>query len=152
MKKALLLMGLGAFSLYINAQNTNPDYDPELAQKLGADEYGMKLYTLVILKSGTAGETDKTARQEAFKGHMENIQKLADEGKLVVAGPTGTNDSAYRGIFILDVKTPEEAKELMKGDTAIMQNYLSAEYLPWYGSAALSTYLETHKKIEKTKP
>lgn len=155
MKELLLFLAAAIFSIQMNAQTANPDYDPELAKKLGANDYGMKSYILVILKSGTASSADgadKKAVQEAFAGHMDNIQKLAAEGKLVVAGPVGKNDSAYRGIFILNVTTVEEAQELMKGDTAIMQNYLSAEYLPWFGSAALPVYLETHKKIEKTKP
>jgi len=155
MRTLFFSLALAIFSIQINAQTTNPDYDPELAKKLGANDYGMKSYVLVILKSGTASVADgvdKNAVQEAFKGHMENIQKLASEGKLVVAGPIGKNDSAYRGIFILDVKTVEEAQELMKGDKAITGNYLAAEYLPWFGSAALPVYLETHRKIEKTKP
>jgi uncharacterized protein len=43
---------------------------------------------------------------------MDNISRLARLNKLVVAGPMEKNDHNYRGIFILNVKTPEEAREL----------------------------------------
>jgi len=81
---------------------------------------------------------------------MANIGKLAANGKLVVAGPMGKNDKGYRGIFIFNVKTVAEAQELLKGDPAVQSKILEAEIYPWYGSAALPVYLETHKKIEKT--
>ena len=34
-------------------QKTNPNYDSTLAAKLGADDYGMKKYVFVILKTGS---------------------------------------------------------------------------------------------------
>ena len=36
----------------INAQSTNSKYDKHLADSMGADDYGMKMYVLVILKTG----------------------------------------------------------------------------------------------------
>jgi hypothetical protein len=71
--------------------------DPELAKKLGADERGMRNYVLVILKTGPTRVPDGPARDEVFKGHMANIQRLADAGKLVVAGPFG-GKSDWRGL------------------------------------------------------
>jgi len=44
---------------------------------------------------------------------------LAAEGKLVVDDPLGRNDKTYRGIFILDAATFEEAEALLQTDTAI---------------------------------
>ena len=44
-----------------------------------------------------------------MKGHMDNINRLAAEGKLAVAGPFGKNDKALRGLFILAVPTVDEA-------------------------------------------
>jgi uncharacterized protein YciI len=146
MKKIYLLTLLCAIALGIQAQST---YNKALADSLGADEYGMKMYTLVILKTGENKTTDKAKIDSAFKGHMANIGKLAANGKLVVAGPMGKNDKNYRGIFIFNVKTVAEAQELLKSDPAIQAKLLDAEIYPWYGSAALPVYLETHKKIEK---
>ena len=147
MKKIYLLAVLCAIAFGTKAQST---YNKALADSLGADEYGMKMYTFVILKTGENKTTDKAKMDSAFKGHMANIGKLAANGKLVVAGPMGKNDKNYRGIFIFNVKTVAEAQELLKSDPAVQSGILVAEIYPWYGSAALSVYLETHKKIEKT--
>lgn len=131
---------------------SNPNYDPDLAQKLGGDDYGMKRYVLVILKTGTNQTTDKTLINHSFRGHMENINFLAKEGKLIVAGPMGKNDHSYRGIFILNVATFEEAKSLLQNDAAIKEGLLDFELYNWYGSAALPEYLIFSDKIWRNKP
>ena len=82
---------------------------------------------------------------------MDNISILAANGKLIVAGPLGKNDKTYRGIFILNVKTIEEANILLDSDPTIKEKVLEAEIFNWYGSAALPTYFPNHKKIEKKK-
>jgi len=148
MNKLLITLSfLFALSLNVNAQK--PVYDSILAKKLNADEYGMKMYVFVILKTGTNTSNDKAAKDKAFAGHMKNIQKMADDGKLAVAGPfeKGGNN---RGIFILNVTTFEEAKALLEGDTAVKEKYLEPEYTLWYGSASLMETPEIHKKIQKS--
>lgn len=133
------------------AQNSNPTYDKKLADSLGSDEYGMKMYTLVILKTGSNNTTDQPLIDSLFNGHMQNIGRLAKEGKLVVAGPLQKNDKNYRGIFILNVKTTEEAKSLLETDPAVKSKLLDAEIYGWYGSAALPLYLPFHEKVQKSK-
>ena len=124
-------------------------YNKPLADSLGADEYGMKMYTLVILKTGSNATADKKISDSLFAGHMANIGRLAAEGKLVVAGPMKKNDKNYRGIFILNVSTPEEANVLLATDPAIKEKLLEAEIFEWYGSAALPMYLPSHGRIQK---
>jgi len=130
-------------------QSKNDNYDSALAKKLGADEYGMKNYILVILKSGSNHVTDKTTRDSLFSGHMTNIKRLGDMGKLVVAGPFGDNDKNYRGIFILNVKTVEEAKALLETDPAVKAKVFDTDLYNWYGSASLQEVSGLHKKIQK---
>jgi|SRR5690554_4003071 len=131
----------------------NPNYNKTLAEKLGGDDYGMKSYFLVILKTGTNKTTDKELITESFRGHMENINRLVEEGKLIVAGPLGENDNNYRGIFILNnIKTKEEVNELLQTDLAIKNKILDYDIFNWYGSAALPEYLPFSDKIWKIKP
>jgi len=131
----------------------NPKYDKALAEKLGGDDYGMKKYFLVILKTGANITTDKDFINESFRGHMVNINRLVDEGKLIIAGPLGKNENNYRGIFILsNIKSIEEAKELLQTDPAIKNELLDFEIFTWYGSAALPEYLPFSDKIWKSKP
>lgn len=127
-------------------------YDSELADSLGADAYGMRMYQLVILKTGTEVIEDKELVQKLFRGHLDNIGRLAEEGKLVVAGPLGKNELEYRGIFIFKLDNKEEIQELLKTDPAIEAGIFDVEILDWYGSAALPMYLSYHKQIEKEQP
>jgi hypothetical protein len=62
----------------------------------------------------------------------------------------GKNDLNYRGIFILDnIKTKEEAEELLNTDPAIKNQLPDYEIYSWYGSAALREYLPFADKIGK---
>lgn len=141
-----------AFTLNFSfGQSVNPTYDPILADSLGADDYGMKSYVFVILKTGTKIVEDKTLRDQLFRGHMDNINTLVKENKLVVAGPFGKNDKTYRGLFILNVKTLEEAKILCDRDPAIKAGIFDVEMFEWYGSAALGEYIKVSEKITKVK-
>jgi uncharacterized protein YciI len=151
MKKLLFLFAL-AFCLNAAAQTDNPKYDKALATSLGADEYGMKHYIFVLLKSGQIKIDDEVWISKLFKGHMENMNRLVKEGKLIVSGPFGTNDNHYRGLFILNVATIAEANALLAKDPAIKERLLEAEVYEWYGSAALGEYLKVHETIEKIKP
>lgn len=131
----------------------NPDYDKALAERLGGDDYGMKKYFLVILKTGSNSTADKQAISESFRGHLDNINKLVKEGKLVVAGPLGKNENNYRGIFILQqIQSIEEAQALLQSDPAIKNSLLDYEIYNWYGSAALPEYLPASDKIWKKNP
>jgi uncharacterized protein YciI len=151
MKKTITGIFLSMIMFSVFGQKDNPDYDPKLAASLGGDDYGMKSYILVILKTGENVITDKKITDSLFRGHMDNINSLARSGKLVVAGPLGKNDKAYRGIFILNAKTIEEANAMLQMDPAIKAKLFDTELFNWYGSAALPEYLKAHSKIEKKK-
>ncbi|HSW55945.1 MAG TPA: hypothetical protein VLH59_12730 [Ignavibacteriaceae bacterium] len=151
MKFILIILLLVFVSYSSFTQTINPDYDSTLAQTLGADDYGMKSYVLVILKTGTNTTTDQAFIDSCFRGHMNNISRLVDEGKLIVAGPLGKNENTYRGIFIFNVLTIEEAEEIVLTDPAVNSKLLDADLYNWYGSAALPEYLDAASKIGKYK-
>ncbi|BDQ11094.1 YciI family protein [Sediminibacterium sp. TEGAF015] len=146
MRCILFLIGTW-LSLSLTAQSSV--FDESLAKKLGADDYGMKQYMLVILKTGNNTTQDKKFIDSCFSGHMSNMNLMVKADKLVVAGPIGKNEKMYRGIFILNVATKNEAEKLLKTDPAVNAGLLDAEYFPWYGSAALATYLPNVEKVTK---
>lgn len=130
---------------------SKPDaFDAELAKKLNADDYGMKTYVMAFLKRGPNRTQDSISAAKLQRGHLDNITKLAEAGKLVLAGPF-LDSGDLRGIYIFDVSTIEEAKKLTETDPAIQQGSLVMELKLWYGSAALLQINETHKKIAKIK-
>lgn len=148
-KKVCFILSSLLFSLILNGQAGSQAYDSTLARSLGADEYGMKSYIFVLLVPGSNKLEKGEARDSIFMGHLKNIGRLAESGKLVIAGPFGDNEKSYRGIFILNVTTIGEAKELLQTDPAIKSKVLDAELYEWYGSAAISEYMKVQKKIEK---
>lgn len=160
MKNLFLLITILTVNLTFGQSNNpkdttvaNPNYDKILSEKLGGDDYGMKSYFLVILKTGTNKTTDKALINESFRGHLDNINKLVKEEKLIVAGPLGKNENNYRGIFILNnIQSIEEAKELLQTDLAIKNQLLDYDIFTWYSSAALPEYLPFSDKIWKSKP
>ncbi len=152
MKTSITILLFASLSLFAEAQVPTHEYDSTLARQLGADDYGMKSYVLVILKTGPADIQDKELRDSLFLGHFANMRRLAEERRLVISGPLAANERDYRGIFIFDVSTTEEAEQLLKGDPTVVAGIFDTELYPWYGSAALPVYLETAKRISKRNP
>lgn len=152
MKKIFLFAAITLLISCNSKTNVNKEndtvYDPAMAKALGADEIGMKKYVMAFLKSGTVKIADSTERAILQKAHLQNIQRMADEGKLIIAGPFLDNQE-IRGIYIFSVETIEEAKALTETDPAIKAGTLVMELHPWYGSAALSETMKIHKKIQK---
>jgi uncharacterized protein YciI len=144
----LLLLAFTAMAPFARAET--PAFDPELAKKLGADERGMRMYVLCILKTGPKDADVKgDERKTIFAGHFANIRRLADEGKLAVAGPFGKNDKNYRGLYIFNVATIEDAEKLVQLDPAVKAGVFTPDLTLWYGTAAMMVVNETHRKIEK---
>lgn len=83
----ILLLVLFGTEAPLLAQQKNPIYDSVLAAKLGADDYGMKKYVLVILQTGKKEEKNQVRRDSLFAEHMANINRLVKAGKMIVAGP-----------------------------------------------------------------
>ncbi len=125
-----------------------PQYDEALATRLGADERGMRSYVLVILKTGPTPVPDGAERDEMFRGHFANMQRLSKEGVLAHAGPLDGVDG-WRGLFILAVADVEEARKHVATDPVIVRGEMVAEYHKHYGSAALMQVRETHERVAK---
>ena len=144
-----LCLALAACATAPTSPPTQSGYDAALAQRLGADERGMRQYVLVILKTGPATNLSDEERTRLFNGHMANINRLAEAGRLVVAGPLGANERQYRGIFIFTVSTVEEAAALVASDPAVDAGVFAYEAYPWYGSAALMELPAIHERLQR---
>lgn len=129
-------------------QDNDPEYDSLKAAEYGADAYGMKKYVMAFLKAGPNRDLTPEESQKLQIAHLNNIDRMAEEGKLVLAGPfLGTGE--LRGIYIFNVETIEEAEELTKTDPAIKAGSLVMELMEWYGSAALVPVNDIHKTLMK---
>lgn len=151
MKSYLLLLILVCFCISSYAQDKDVKaFDANLAKEMGADEYGMRKYVMAFLKKGPNRPTDKDEASKLQAAHMANIGRLAEKGKLALAGPF-LDDGELRGIYVFNVETIEEAKALTETDPAVQAGSLIMELHPWYGSAALGLVNKYHDKVSKTK-
>jgi uncharacterized protein len=67
---------------------------------------------------------------------MANIQKLAAEKKLILAGPMGGKGD-LRGIFLFDTGDLKKAQEWCDQDPAIQAGTLRVELHPWYSAKGI---------------
>jgi uncharacterized protein YciI len=132
-------------------ESSSDTFDEALAAELGADDYGMKQYVMAFLKAGPNRDQDSSEASALQQAHLDNINRMAEEGTLLLAGPF-LDDGEYRGIYIFNVKTVEEAEALTHTDPAIQAGRLVMDLHPWYGSAALSELTDIHKRISKESP
>ena len=95
-------------------------------------KYGeMKTYWLVFLLKGPNRTHDSATSARIQQAHLANIDRLAKEGKIIMAGPMGYNKD-LRGIFIMDCKDSAEAASNIKTDTAVVTGRLRFEIHPWW--------------------
>jgi uncharacterized protein YciI len=135
MKKAifalLLLSGL-SLTGFGQKNNGGTPQPREFEMKEGDTTYTMRRYVMVMLYTGKkANKIPKDQVPKLMEGHMANINRLAKEGKLLVAGPMD-DDTDLQGIFILDCESVDEAKLLVDTDPAVAAGRLRAEYHPWW--------------------
>lgn len=84
-----------------------------------------------FLTRGEKWTPEKTpATEEIQKGHMANINRLAEMKKLIAAGPFG-DDGRLRGIFVFRVASLEEARALTATDPAVQAGRLAMELHTW---------------------
>jgi uncharacterized protein YciI len=146
-----LALSMGASVAQPSGEAAAPRSAAALARSLGADERGMRRYVLVILKTGPMRVPAGPERDEMFKGHFANINRLSAEGLLAYAGPLDGVDGR-RGLFVLAVADIDEARKHVATDPVIVKGEMVAEYHVHYGSAALMLVRDAHARIAQQRP
>ncbi|MDR6567168.1 YciI family protein [Chitinophaga ginsengisegetis] len=86
---------------------------------------------MVLLRKGPIRNQDTALAAKIQQAHMDNINKMATAGKLLVAGPF-ENDEELRGILIMDCKDSLEVVSLVNKDAAVIAGRLVFEVKPWW--------------------
>lgn len=89
----------------------------------------MNKYKFVMLVKGDNRNHPKEEAQRIQEGHMKNINKMAEEGILYIAGPF-LEDANERGIFIFKDVDDEIIKSKLNDDPAIKEGRLKYILLP----------------------
>ncbi|HXB42245.1 MAG TPA: YciI family protein [Bacteroidia bacterium] len=152
MKKLLVIILLLSYASSF-AQRKMPPRKPKnkidtlMIKRTGADLYGMKKYVMCFLRTGPNKNLSADSTKKIVAAHLQNITKLSNQGKLVLAGPF-LDGTELEGIFIFNVTTVEEAKKLTDTDPGVLAGIFSVELHPWYGSAALMDIPLLHTKVQ----
>ena len=111
---------------------------PAAPPSIGPGGHEMTTYYVGFLYRGPKWSPEDTPERRAIQeGHLANIQRLADEGKLLLAGPF-TDDGELRGMFVFQVASLEEAKALCDSDPAVKAGRLRVELHPWYSARGIN--------------
>ena len=124
---------IGSVIVFILTTCTTNKKDPNVEMKLG-EKYDlqkdssissgeMKRYWLVLLKKGPNRTQDSASAEKIQAAHIANIERLAKEGKIIMAGPIGIEDD-LRGIFLMNCKDSTEIENLVRTDTAVITGRL----------------------------
>jgi uncharacterized protein YciI len=93
----------------------------------------MKQYWLVFLLKGENRTHDSLRAAGIQEAHLANIDRLANEGVIIMAGPMGHKPARdLRGIFIMDAKDSVTAASYINTDSAIITGRLRFEIHPWW--------------------
>ena len=111
-------------------------------------ENQIRQYFFVMLTAGPNRGQDSVTAAKIQEGHMANINRLYQEGKLKVAGPFG-DDGKWIGIFIFDCPNKEEVEKLLVTDPAVKSGRLNYEIHPWWTSAVGSFRVGKPKKSQE---
>ena len=96
----------------------------------------IRQYWFVLLTKGPNRNRDSATAAKIQNGHLANIMRLYNEGKIKVAGPFGEEGDpiaiGWQGIFIFDCEKKEEVEQLLKTDPAISAGRLNFEIHSWW--------------------
>jgi uncharacterized protein len=110
-----------------------------LAQKENAaraPEPQIRQYWFVLLTAGPNRSQDSATAAQLQIGHLNNIRRLYNEGKIKVAGPFGEDGdplfAGWQGLFIFDCPTKEEVEKLLQTDPSIAAGRMVYQVKSWY--------------------
>lgn len=108
-----------------------------LALPLCAQDIPMRFYVMAILEKGPKWTKEVTPEsKELLKGHMDNMGRMAKEGKLILAGPLADAGDAA-GIFVFDTVSIEEARKWCDTDPAIHAGRFQVKLWKWYSAKGI---------------
>lgn len=105
----------------------------EFSYTEGDSVYTMKRYVFMLLDKGDNREQDSAQAVKIQELHMAHLNKMAETGKLVMAGPF-EDGGEHRGLLVFDLETVEEALQLEGEDPAVKAGRLKMNAFYWWAA------------------
>lgn len=106
-----------------------------ISSNFAQDEPEFKMveyYFVELIRNPDKPQIDSADIMAIQEAHMQNMSRMAEEGKLLCAGPFGDGNGG--GIWILNVDSYEEAEQLCKQDPAVKNKRLNYKIRSWWTS------------------
>lgn len=90
-----------------------------------------RLWLMFFLKQENAPTLSREESDEAFKGHIGNMQNQAKEKRLFAAGPLDDPSKVRRGITVCSAADLPGVKALFKSDPFVKAGVFTVTAMPW---------------------
>jgi uncharacterized protein len=101
---------------------------------VGPGGFEMTTYYVGFLYKGPKWSPEQTPEVKTIQeGHMANIRRMGEAGKLLIAGPF-TDDGDLRGLYVFRADSTEEARALVESDPAVKAGRFRFELHPWFAA------------------
>ena len=99
-----------------------------------APAFQLEPYQLVVLqRPASPRDYPKEKLEEIQAAHLGHMKKMAEAGKLVVAGPLGDQPAPrWRGLALYRVGSLDEARKLAEEDPAVKAGRLEVLVMTWF--------------------
>jgi uncharacterized protein YciI len=133
MKSILKIISLYVFAFCLLPSSVLGQSQREFSYAEGDTTYIMKRYVFMLLQTGDYKEKDSVKAEASQKGHLAHLNKMAETGKLIAAGPfeEGGNN---QGLLIFDVETIADAEKLEGEDPRVKNRELKMETFYWWAA------------------
>lgn len=107
-------------------------------------------YVFVLIRTGELSEPTPEQTRAAMAGHFANMTRLAEAGKLLIAGPLGEPKAEpdHRGLWIFDAEKVKEGLALGKTDPAVEMGVFRLEAAVFRTADPLTELLRLEKEDE----
>ncbi|MFS0862936.1 YciI family protein [Fredinandcohnia sp. 179-A 10B2 NHS] len=89
------------------------------------------IYTLKLIPRLLDERNWTEKENEIVQAHFNQLKRLMEEDKVVLAGRTLNDDESTFGIVILQTNSEAEAREIMEYDPAVKKGIMNAELYPY---------------------
>jgi uncharacterized protein YciI len=101
---------------------------------------GPEHYYIVFLRPDPGRKPlAKEERERIQAAHMANIQKMADDGILVAAGPMEDQPVTISGIFVFKMDSLAEARRIASLDPTVVERRNTVDVHSWWGPKGIGT-------------
>ena len=99
-----------------------------LVTSSGARQY---IYVIRPTRVGLLGEGPTDAESAVLARHFEYLERLVQDGTVLMAGRTLHSDERTFGLVVLAAESEARAEQVMREDPAVLEGVMTAELFPY---------------------